>query len=88
MCHQHAVAGDAQAEGHIPEVRHILGCEMLQVPAVLGLHSNREALSTFSMSAQLMLTYGCPPCATMKDILLVLLHYQCSLMAKPREDAK
>lgn len=38
MRYQHAMAGDAQAERHVAEVCDILGCEVLEVAAILGLH--------------------------------------------------
>ena len=40
MHHQHAMAGNAEAERHVLEVCHVLSCKVLQVAAKLRLHSN------------------------------------------------
>jgi len=44
MCHQHAMAWNAQTERHVPEVCHILSCEVLKVPAEFWLQSKQQAL--------------------------------------------
>lgn len=41
--HKNAMAWDTQSEGHVPKVRHVLSCEMLKIPAILGLQGKPQA---------------------------------------------